>query len=130
MCSFRSAVHYMSGMVHCSEKSKISRPSKKRRRIRKMKFFDLYRRGPSSEVRHKMRLVARTTPESALCSARCGLPQLQWQYEQRWLQRQLLVVYTQWFRQSVEPQLQFEQREHEFQQPVQRQLRPARSRLY
>lgn len=93
-------------------------------------LFDIYRRGPSSEVRHKVSLVSRTTPVSALFSARCGLPQLQWKREQRGLQRQLLVVHAQWFGQRAEPQLQFGQREHEQQQPLQRAIRPARPSFY
>ena len=92
--------------------------------------LDIYRRGPSSEVRCKVSLVARTTPVSAIGPARCGLPQLQWKHEQRRLQRQLLVFYAQWFGESVEPQLQFGQSEHEQQQPLQRSIRPSRPSLY
>ena len=90
----------------------------------------MYRRGPSSEVRRKVSLAARTTLVSAISPARCGLPQLQWQCEQRGLQRQLLVVHAQWFGESVEPQLQFQQREHEQQQPLQRAIRPFSPSLY
>ena len=87
----------------------------------------MYRRVPYSEVRYKVSLVPRTTLESAMCSARRGLPQLQWKSQQRGLQRQLLVIYTQWFRQRMEPQLQFGQSEHEQQQPLQRFRRSSRS---
>ena len=95
-----------------------------------MMFFDMYRRGQSSEVRCEVSLASRTTPVSAICSACCGLPQLQWKREQRGLQRQLLVVHAKWFRQRMEPQLQFEQREREQQQSVQRAIRAPRPSLY
>ena len=69
-------------------------------------------------------------PVSALIPARCGLPQLQWKCEQRGVQRQLLVVHAQRFGQRMEPQLQFGQREHEQQQPLQRAIRPFGPSLY
>lgn len=113
----------MSGMVHGSVKnSKISRPSGT------IMVLDIYRRGPSSEVQCKVSLVLRSMLRSALRAARLGLPQLQWQCQQRGVQRQLLVVHTRWLRQRVEPQLQFRRSEHEQQQAMQRQLRHCSSR--
>ena len=118
----RSAVCYMSGMAHGSVKnSKTSRPSE----MGKKNVFDMYREGPSFEVSRKVRLAACTTPVSANSSARCGLPQLQWRCEQRGVQRQLLVVHTQRYRERVEPQLQFGQPQREQQQSLQRPVRAA-----
>lgn len=93
-------------------------------------LFDMYRRGPSLEVQRKVSLVPRTMLESAIIPARCGQPQLQWKREQRGVQRQLLVVHAQGFRERVEPQLQFGQREHEQQQPLQRAIRSVGPSLY
>ena len=93
-------------------------------------LLDMYRRGPSSEVRCEVSLASRTTLVSALIPARCGLPQLQWKCQQRGVQRQLLVVHAQWLGERVEPQLQFGQREHEQQQPLQRAIRSVGPSLY
>ena len=119
----RSAVCCMSGMAHGSVKnSKTSRPSE----MDQKRIFDMYREGPSFEVRHEVSLLPCTTPVSANSSARCGQPQLQWQCEQRGDERQLLVVHTQRFRERMEPQLQFVGSEHEQQQPLQRLMNAAR----
>lgn len=117
----------MSGMAHGSVKnSKTSRPSE----IVKDSIFDMYREGPSFEVRHEVSLLPCTTPVSANSSARCGQPQLQWQCEQRGDERQLLVVHAQRLGQRMEPQLQFVGSEHEQQQPLQRSIRAPRPSFY
>ena len=114
-------------MVHNSvKKSKISRLSE----IVKDSIFDMYREGPSFEVRHEVSLLPCTTPVSANSSARCGQPQLQWQCEQRGDERQLLVVHAQRLGQRMEPQLQFVGSEHEQQQPLQRSIRAPRPSFY
>ena len=60
-------------------------------------------------------------------SARCGLS-LEWRPQQRWQQRQLLVVYAEpvELEQRLQPQLQLGQRELEQQQPQQRSKRSPR----
>ena len=98
--------------------------------LNKMLFFDMYRRGQSSEVQHKVSLVLCSTPVSAKCSARRGQPQLQWQCEQRGLQRQLLVVHAQCFRLRLGHLLLFGRSGHEQQQSVQRAIRAPRPSLY
>lgn len=95
-----------------------------------MVLFDMYRRGPSSEVRRRVSFATRTILVSALFPARCGLSQLQWKCEQRWLQRQLLVIHDQGFGERVEPQLQLGRCEREQQQPVQRLFRAPCPSLY
>lgn len=90
-------------------------------------FSDMYREGSSFEVHYEVSLVMRTMLVSAQSFACCGQPQLRWQCEQRGFQRQLLVVHTQRFGERMEPQLQFGQREHEQQQPLQRFRRSSRS---
>ena len=120
--SFQNVVCYMSGMAYSSVK-KVKSADRQR------KYFDMYRRVPYSEVHYKVSHIMSTTLVSALCSARFGLPQLQWNCQQCGLQRQLLVVNSKWFRKRMEPQLQFGQSEHEQQQSMQRELRSSRPRL-
>ena len=117
------ALHVRHGARQCEKVKSADRQET-------MFFFDMYRRGQSSEVQRKVSLVLCSTPVSAKCSARRGQPQLQWQCEQRGLQRQLLVVHAQWFGQRLEPQLQFGRSEHEQQQSVQRAIRASRPSLY